>query len=303
MQLPIAVEDLHVQYRQKNGKIVDAVQGLSFAVQPGEVVGFLGPNGAGKSSTLKAMMGFLEPRQGKCDIFGLPSGSVEAKRRIGYLPEVALYYPFLTPLETLHFYGELQGMSGRTLRDETRSMLAQVGLEESSGKLNRNLSKGLLQRLGIAQALLGSPELLILDEVTSGLDPLGRRELRALLNERKSRGCTLFFSSHELAEVEMLCDRILVIHNGKFVEERNLGALREQIGRYALTFISRDFPKNTAQPPTDLGNGQFLARFANKKHLLEAISSVHGSGGQVLDVIAEEGSIEDYFIDTIERAA
>ena len=138
----IQVNDLHVRYRAKNGKWVDAVHGLSFTVQPGEVVGFLGPNGAGKSSTLKALMGFVEPKSGTCEIFGLKAGSLEAKSRIGYLPEVAMYYPFLTPLETMRLYGELQGLSGKALKNECHGLLELVGLKDAQTKLNKSLSKG-----------------------------------------------------------------------------------------------------------------------------------------------------------------
>ncbi|HRK22939.1 MAG TPA: ABC transporter ATP-binding protein, partial [Fimbriimonadaceae bacterium] len=222
----IDVVDLAVQYRSRKGKSVRAVDGLSFSVRPGEVVGFLGPNGAGKSSTLKALMGFVQPTAGSCQVFGIPGGTTEAKRRAGYLPEVALYYPFLTPLETLTLYGELQGLGGKALKQEASALLELVGLKNAMRKQNRSLSKGMLQRVGIAQSLLGSPELLILDEVTSGLDPIGRQELRQILLDRRAGGCTLFFSSHELAEVEMLCDRILLIQNGKLIEERTLANLK-----------------------------------------------------------------------------
>src|SRR4051794_17892402 len=139
-------------------------------------------------------MGFIEPKGGTCEVFGLRAGSLEAKSRIGYLPEVAMYYPFLTPVETLKLYGELQGLSGAALKRECQELLGVVGLKDAQTKLNKNLSKGMLQRVGIAQSLLGSPDLLILDEVTSGLDPVGRKELRGLLKERQKQGATLFFS-------------------------------------------------------------------------------------------------------------
>src|SRR5262249_40345594 len=153
-------------------------------------VGFLGPNGAGKSSTLKALMGFVEPKSGSCEVFGIRAGTLDAKSRIGYLPEVAMYYPFLTPLETLTLYGELQGLRGAALKKECGDLLELVGLKEAQTKLNKNLSKGMLQRVGIAQSLLGTPDLLILDEVTSGLDPVGRKELRSLLKDRQKQGAT-----------------------------------------------------------------------------------------------------------------
>jgi len=299
----ISVRDLHVRYRTKNGKWVDAVQGLTFGVQPGEVVGFLGPNGAGKSSTLKALMGFVEPRSGVCEVFGLKAGSLEAKSRIGYLPEVAVYYPFLTPMETLTLYGELQGLSGSKLKQECHDLLELVGLQDAKSKLNKTLSKGMLQRVGIAQSLLGKPELLILDEVTSGLDPVGRKELRALMKDRQKQGATLFFSSHELSEVDMLCDRILLINKGVFVEERQMDVLKDELRKYVIVY--RDAPPivGLASDLQEVGEQSIRATFAEKEDLLAGLDRVNRAGGHVEDVVAQEGSLEEYFIERIRAAA
>lgn len=299
----IVTEDLQVRYRAKNGKHIAAVQGLSFEVAPGEIVGFLGPNGAGKSSTLKCLMGFVEPSGGACSVFGLPAGSLEAKSRIGYLPEVALYYPYLTPLETLTLYGELQGLRGKALKQEAQSLLEQVGLGTAMTKLNRSLSKGMLQRVGIAQSLLGNPELLVLDEVTSGLDPIGRKELRELLKERQRQGATLFFSSHELSEVEMLCDRILLIHEGRLIEERDVSALKDELRQFELTYCGAVSLVDLTTDWTEQEDGSFRARFADKPKLLQALERVQREGRTVVDVVAQEGSLEDYFVETIGRAA
>lgn len=298
----IQCADLVVTYRQKKGGVVEAVKGLSFEVAPGEVVGFLGPNGAGKSSTLKALMGFVEPVSGDCRIFGLSAGTIEAKSRIGYLPEVALYYPFLTPSETLVLYGELQGLRGKALRTEAQNLLDLVGLGSVASKQNRTLSKGQLQRVGIAQSLLGNPELLILDEVTSGLDPVGRKELRNLLKDRQRKGATLFFSSHELAEVEMLCDRILLIHHGRLIEERIVGALKEELRQYSLTFTGNASMVGITDDMEVIAPGVVRASFDCKDSLLEAVDRVQNQG-RIIDVVAQEGSLEDYFVNTIARAA
>lgn len=299
----IQVENLQVRYRAKNGRWVEAVRGLTFGVRPGEVVGFLGPNGAGKSSTLKALMGFLSPSAGSCEVFGLEAGSLEAKRRIGYLPEVAMYYPFLTPVETLRLYGELQGLTGAALRKEVGLLLDLLGLSEAKTKLNRTLSKGMLQRVGIAQALLGSPELLILDEVTSGLDPVGRRELRALLKKRREAGATLFFSSHELSEVDMLCDRIILIHRGELIEERIIEELKEELRAYRIAYRGASPLLAQAAAIEQREDGSIGASYATKPELLSAIARIHDSGGEILDVVAEEGSLEDYFVERIGVAA
>lgn len=299
MSTAIGVEQLYVSYRAKNGKMVEAVQGLSFEVKQGEVVGFLGPNGAGKSSTLKALMGFVEPTGGTCQVFGLEAGSLEAKAMAGYLPEVAMYYPYLSPLETLTLYGELQGLARTALKREAFELLELVGLKDAMKKLNKNLSKGMLQRVGIAQSLLGNPQLLILDEVTSGVDPVGRKELRNILKERQRNGATLFFSSHELSEVDMLCDRILLINKGQLVEERDIAKLKEELRKFSLVYRGAPPLIGLASDMADHADGTIHASFNCKNSLLLGIERVHEKGGQVLDVVAQEGSLEDYFVERI----
>lgn len=239
------IERLCVSYRtsalQPPRRVVHE---LSLAVAPGEVVGFLGPNGAGKSSTIKAILGFLTPDSGQVRVFGQSAGTPAAKQRLGYLPEVALYYPFLTPMETLWLYGKLQKLGGKELQRESYDLLKRVGLEGYEKRPLKTFSKGMQQRLGIAQALLGSPDLLVLDEVTSGVDPIGRRHLRELLAEVRARGTTIFFSSHELDEVAQLCDRVLLIAKGRCLDERRMDtALRAGIGSpledYFVTTIQK----------------------------------------------------------------
>jgi ABC-2 type transport system ATP-binding protein len=302
MSPAISVEKLFVQYRTKKGEVLDAVKDLSFSVAPGEIVGFLGPNGAGKSSTLKVLMGFVEAKAGKAEIFGETAGTAHSRKKIGYLPEVAMYYPFLTPVETLTMYGELQGLKGAALKNEIHDLLDLVGLHKAKTKLNRSMSKGMLQRVGIAQSLLGSPQLLILDEVTSGLDPVGRKELRNLLKERQRRGATLFFSSHELAEVDMLCDRILLLHKGQLVEEREMNELKDKLRNFRLSYQSAVSMVGLTEDLHQKSENLFEARFETKENLLEAIQRVHAQGGKVVDVISQEGSLEDYFIETVEAA-
>jgi ABC-2 type transport system ATP-binding protein len=228
----LQIEQLCVGYKkglfQPSRRVV---HNLTLSVRPGEVVGFLGPNGAGKSSTIKAILGFLTPEAGDVTVFGHAAGTPAAKAKIGYLPEVALYYPFLTPLETLRLYGRLQGLGGQALETEAMELLSRVGLSGFEKQQLKTFSKGMQQRLGIAQALLGSPDLLVLDEVTSGLDPIGRRHLRELLRQVKEAGTTIFFSSHELDEVAQLCDRVILVKQGRVIDERQMdAALRAGIG-------------------------------------------------------------------------
>jgi len=225
----ITVTNLVIEYRRAFRTPLRAVNGLSFAVDEGEVVGFLGVNGAGKTSTIKTLMGFQSPSSGSVEVLGLPIGNVEARRRVGFLPETALYSPYLTPFETLRLYGELSGLHGANLHTRINDLLQMLGVAGKAKVLNRSLSKGMLQRMGIAQALLAEPRLLIMDEVTSGLDPIGRRDLRRILCEQRAKGVTIFFSSHELGVVEQLCDRILIVDKGKLIAEHSLNALQSGI--------------------------------------------------------------------------
>jgi len=303
MQPAISVSNLGVTYRAKKGESLNAVRDLSFSVSRGEIVGFLGPNGAGKSSTLKALMGFVEPDSGTLEIFGETAGTPESRTQIGYLPEVAMYYPFLTPIETLTMYGELQGLSGKSLRKEIDDLLDLVGIGHAKNKLNRSMSKGMLQRVGIAQSLLGNPRLLILDEVTSGLDPVGRKELRNLLKAKRDQGATLFFSSHELAEVDMLCDRLILIHKGQLVEERTMTTLKDELREYRLTYRGSANVSDIAREMNTGADGVTLASFANAEAILAATERIRAKGGTILDIVSQEGSLEEYFVHTIQEAA
>lgn len=235
----LTIQNLSVSYATRPFRPARrVVHDLDFTVAPGEVVGFLGPNGAGKSTTIKAILGFVAPDSGSVQVFGHAAGTTAAKAKIGYLPEVALYYPFLTPMETLRLYGRLQGLGGAALKRESLELLKRVGLDGKENLQLRTFSKGMQQRLGIAQALLGAPELLVLDEVSSGIDPLGRRQLRELLREVKEAGTTIFFSSHELDEVAQLCDRVILISGGRVVDERPMDTrLRAGIGSALETYF------------------------------------------------------------------
>jgi len=227
----IEVKDLVLGYGRGTGRSI-AVDGLSFEVFEGETVGFIGSNGAGKSSTIKSLMGFIFPISGSAKVLGKTAGRVESRRRIGYLPEVTLYYPFMKAREVLELYGGLHGLDRKSLKTRIPELLEKVGLAGKGESLIRNFSKGMQQRVGIAQSLISDPDLLIFDELSSGLDPAGRYDLRETLLELKRRGKTIFFSSHELHEVEDLCDRVIMINKGKKLIDQPLpqllGELKER---------------------------------------------------------------------------
>ncbi len=265
----IEVCELVVAYRRWFKPPFRAVDNLSFEVREGEIVGFLGVNGAGKTSTIKTLMGFQPPTSGEARIFGMPATDARARQLVGFLPETALYSPYLTPYETLRLYGELHGLRGRTLKAQIEALLEAVNLAPKMHTLNKNLSKGMLQRVGIAQALLGDPKLLILDEVSSGLDPIGKRELRDLLATQRERGATIFFSSHELAEVASICDRILIIHQGRLIAEHRLSELAgrvESLEDYFIRTVQAGRDALLVGEDADATRSQFVASASPPTH-------------------------------------
>ncbi|RJP69354.1 MAG: ABC transporter ATP-binding protein [Candidatus Abyssobacteria bacterium SURF_17] len=232
MRPVLETEHLRVVFKGSSGqKKIVAVDDLSLRVNQGEVVGFIGPNGAGKTTTIKVLMGFIFPTSGKAKVLGYEAGSKMAKSRTGYLPEVALYYPFMTAEEILRLYGRLQGIGKKELSELIPRLISRAGLSGFEQLRLKNFSRGMLQRVGLAQAIMGDPDLLVLDEVTSGLDPVGRRDLRNILKDFRSRGKTVFFSSHELSEVAKLCDRVILIDEGRVIQEKSMQEILEMEGK------------------------------------------------------------------------
>ncbi|HJK96089.1 MAG TPA: ABC transporter ATP-binding protein [Polyangiaceae bacterium LLY-WYZ-14_1] len=221
----LTVTDLRKVYRTGFfRRRVPAVQGVSFSVRRGEVFGLLGPNGAGKTTSLKMVLGLVHPDGGEVRFFGEPTGP-DAYRRVGYLPENPYVYQYLTPVELLDLCGRLMGMDGAARRARIRPLLERVGLAHARDRRIGKFSKGMMQRVGIAQALLHDPDLLILDEPMSGLDPVGRKEVRDLVQEEKRRGKTVLFTSHILSDVETLCDRVTILRRGRVTAEGSLSTL------------------------------------------------------------------------------
>ena len=204
-----------------------ALDDLSLEVAPGDVFGFLGPNGAGKTTTLKLLMQLVFPTSGEAEILGRPVGDVAVRRRIGYLPENPYFYDHLTAEELLDYYGRLFGMNAAERRRRVSSTLDRVGITAERRLALRKFSKGMLQRVGLAQAILNDPEVLFLDEPMSGLDPLGRRDVRALMLELRDQGRTIFFSSHILSDAEALCSRVAIVAKGRLAAAGRLADLQE----------------------------------------------------------------------------
>jgi ABC-2 type transport system ATP-binding protein len=204
---------------------VTALRGLSLDIPAGHVYGLLGPNGSGKSTTLKILLGLVTPTAGTSEIFGVPSAQVKSRTDVGFLPENPYFYKFLTGAETISFYGKLCGLGGSTLRARVTELLELVGLQDAGDRRISGYSKGMLQRIGLAQAMVHDPRLLILDEPTAGVDPAGSRQIRDLILRLKDRGKTVLLTSHLLEQVQEVCDRVGILAKGELVREGSLDIL------------------------------------------------------------------------------
>lgn len=230
MNTVLEIAELRVEFpsRELGQKAKLAVDGLNLRVQAGEVFGFLGPNGAGKTTTMNVLLGFVNATSGSASIFGVDVRQPIARQRIGYLPELTYYYKFLNTVEVLRFYARMFGIPRDVREERINSVLKLVELEDARKRLIKTYSKGMQQRVGLAQALINDPDLLILDEPTSGLDPLGRMKVREIIQRLKEQGKTVFFSSHELGEVETVCDRVGILHQGRLLVEGKVSDLIHQ---------------------------------------------------------------------------
>lgn len=224
----IEIENLKVCYSGKHMK--EAVKGLNLTVSEGHIFGFLGPNGAGKTTTIKTILGLIPEYEGKISMLGESPGSLSAKKRIGFMPEIANYYWYLTPRELLNMYARLFGIDKNQAKTKIDELLDVVDLRNSGDALMKTFSKGMMQKVSFAQALINDPELLILDEPTGGLDPISRIKMRDIIKQLHHRGKTIFFSSHELSEVEMICDEIAIIKNGTLLKSGKLESLLAEKG-------------------------------------------------------------------------
>ncbi len=282
-------------------KRVDAVRGIDFEVKQGGIFGLLGPNGAGKTTTIKMMLRLIFPSAGDIRIFGRPPGDPEATRRIGYMPENPYIYQYLRPAEFLDLCGRLVGMESQAREKRSAELIEQVGLSHAADRPIGKFSKGMMQRIGLAQALLHDPELLILDEPMSGLDPIGRKQVRDLLMEQRRRGKTLLFTSHILSDVEMMCDRVVIMQHGKIT---SAGDIDELLGG-----DSRRVEVQLAQVEAALGDqlvqmGKVLQRVDGKLSLQiegreqtdAVIKRAMQGGAELVALIPERETLENLFM-------
>jgi ABC-2 type transport system ATP-binding protein len=291
----LEIRDLEVRYRTgfwKN-KVVKGLTGLSLDVREHEIFGFLGPNGAGKTTTLKALVGLNRPSSGSIRIFGEPASEPSARSKLGFLPEQPYFYDHLNAAELLTFYGELSGI--QVDRDHVDTMLRRVGLDPDNRTQLRKYSKGMLQRLGIAQAMLHNPPLLILDEPMSGLDPMGRRDIRDLIQSFKDEGKTVLFSTHILSDAEAVCDRVGVIHKGKLRGIATVAELLAQAqGQFEIIWQGAPTALDRFNVPTHEAGETYSARLTEEE-MNRAIDAIRGLGGRIVSLNPVRGMVEDYF--------
>jgi ABC-2 type transport system ATP-binding protein len=282
-----------------------ALQDLDLELRKGEILGYVGPNGSGKTTTLKLLIGLLRPDRGEATVFGEPLDSRAWRSRAGYLPEHPYLYDYLTPAEYLDYVGRLFGIGPKKRRERTRELLALVGLERSAGVPLRRFSKGMLQRAGLAQALVNDPELLFLDEPMSGLDPIGRRLVRDLILELRRAGKTVLFSTHILSDAEALCDRVAVLRAGRLLK---VGALADllRVDVAHMEVLASGLGAQT--PGLDAADrvvavGDRLRLEVEERSLGRVIAAIEAAGGRVLGVQPVRRSLEDYFFEEMGGAA
>jgi ABC-2 type transport system ATP-binding protein len=275
-----------------------ALRPLRLSIEEGEVFGFLGPNGAGKTTTLKLLMGLVFPTAGTARILGREMDDPEVKSQIGFLPEQPYFYDHLTARELLNYYGQLSGIPAKGRSARVEEMLERVGLSDSAGVQLRKFSKGMLQRVGLAQAILHDPKLVFLDEPMSGLDPMGRREVREMIQQLKHEGKTVFFSTHILSDAEALCDRVGVIYQG---ELRGVGAVAELTsqtqGRVEIIFLAQRVPAALTQLGAEARvSGDMVNAVLPEKQQDEALEVLRRERLKLISLTPVRRSLEEYYI-------
>ncbi len=306
----ITVTDLHKKYRSHLGrKPTYPVKGLSFTVAPNEVFGFLGRNGAGKTTTIKILCSLLRPTSGTASIRGVKAQSRAARRLIGYLPENPYFYEYLTPRETIDFYGRLRGFSRAAREEQWQSISDLLDLRPIAERRVRGFSKGMRQRLGFGVAMVGDPEVMILDEPMSGLDPVGRRQIRELIHLLKERGKTVFFSSHVLGDVEQICDRVGILVDGQLsTEGRVSDLLHRRVDRVEITVGGLKEPN--AKSLAESASVEWRRSGAGDCFVVDGLDKANAfaqrilaAGGVLREFVPIKVTLEDVFMEEQEPAA
>ena len=277
------------------------LKGISLEVGQGEIFGYLGPNGAGKTTTIKCLLGLIFPERGEIRILGQPYLSLSAKERIGFLPENPYFYDYLTASEFLEFYSQLFQINKTEREDRIQDLLRIVGLEKSAHLQLRKFSRGMLQRIGLAQALLNEPSIVFLDEPLGGLDPLGRKEIRDIIIRLRDEGKTVFLSSHILQDIEMICDRVAIIVNGEII---NSGRLQDLVSEkihfteVILSGLMEEQFRDLSESFVSSGDKIFL-KITDESKLEEVLQLVHSQKGKIHSLIPRTETLEDLFVEMV----
>jgi ABC-2 type transport system ATP-binding protein len=306
----INIEDLTKDYavgfwRKRPYRALDR---LSLTIEPGEVFGFLGPNGAGKTTTLKLLMQLIFPTSGRAEILGRPVGDVSTRRRIGYLPENPSFYDYLTAEELLDYFAQLFGYGAADRKKRVAALLDQVGLGAERRLQLRKFSKGMVQRVGIAQALINDPEVIFLDEPMSGLDPLGRREVRTLILQLRDQGRTVFFSSHILADAEALCSRVAVVAGGRLAAAGRLSDILAFEVRGWELVIADVTPEmlarfaHMARRTTEIAAGRFALELSLEHPPERLLADLAALGASPVSLNPIRDTLEDFFVRRVAEA-
>ncbi len=307
MSTVVLAEALQKSFRPSAfGPAVHALRGVSFAVERGECFGYLGPNGAGKTTTMKVLTGLMTPSSGRVELLGGRPSEAAARRGLGYLPENPYFYEHLTPREALEFYGVLSGLDARTVRERSAALLERVRLTDAADRRIRSFSKGMRQRFGLAAALVHEPELLMLDEPLSGLDPAGRHLVKEIILEERARGRTVFLCSHVLADVQELCDRVVVLHKGQIARAGRIDELLDSSPR-SFELCAAHVPdalRETLRARATLfreSGDTVTAHLAGAEAGPELAAAVHAAGGRVLSLVPDRETLESWFVRVIQR--
>jgi len=303
-QSSISVSGLTKLYRSRFGRTtVRALDGISFEVEPGEVFGLLGPNGAGKTTAVKILLGLTHATSGEASLFGISVGRPESRRRVGYLPEGHRFPGYLTARATLKVFGRMSGMSSRAIRARSSELLERVRLSEWADVRVKKFSKGMVQRLGLAAALVHDPDVLLLDEPTDGVDPVGRREIRDLLREEAARGRAILINSHLLSEIEQTCARVAILRKGRIVRTGPIEDLTRREARYRMVAEPMDETLLQAFRATGAGvervNGHLILSVRDLAHVNALVDRLRAGGGTLKELSPDRSTLEDVFVDLI----
>ncbi len=304
MNAALKIESLHKSF--KTGfipKKKTILKGISLSVNAGEIFGYLGPNGAGKTTTIKCILGLIFPDEGFIEVLGYPFLSLKAKEKLGFLPENPYFYDYLSASEFLDFYARLFGIKRTERQTKTRNLLRLVGLEKAAHIPLRKFSRGMLQRIGFSQALINDPDIVLLDEPLSGLDPIGRKEIRDIIVRLKEEGKTVFLSSHILQDIEMICDRVAILVEGEIINQGKITELISEKILFTEIIVSGIKPDDLAVLGGNVSTqgDRTLLKIHDEDRVESIFKLIQSSGGKIHSLIPRTQTLEDIFVGMVKK--